>query len=225
MFDAVRIARPPPVFNSPPLPLIAPLTLMLVAAGGAKTRTAVVQHALPGSEPGLVAPSPTCSVPAEIVVPPEKVLSVLVSTTAPPVAVLLTPRLVGPATSDQRRLEDQRAAAAAQAVVRAAGREHPAVALGIEGAEADERQTGVEAAAEVDGLVLVGRGDDHRAARTGVQGRQEIVVQIADLLADDPGGADVDRRRTVIGGNGSDGTVQQRAGIAPSCCRPCRWAR
>ena len=56
-------------------------------------------NTLPGSEPGLVAPSPTCSVPAPIVVPPEKVLAVLVSTTAPPVAMLLIRRLVGPATS------------------------------------------------------------------------------------------------------------------------------
>ena len=64
--------------------------------GVAKTKAPLLETA-PGSEPAFMPPSPTCSVPCEIVVLPLKLLFGLVSTTIPLVAVLLIARLVGPA--------------------------------------------------------------------------------------------------------------------------------
>ena len=95
------MVRPPPVSLTPPLPLITPLTLRLIVAGGAKAKVLVVlaSATLPGSEPGLVALSPTCSVPALTVTPPLKLLAVLVSTTAPAEAVPLTSRLTEPSNA------------------------------------------------------------------------------------------------------------------------------
>ena len=93
----MRISVPPAVSFTLPLPLITPGTVTLMFKGVAKSNgTGVLFTTLPTSEPGLVEPSPTCSVPLLIVVTPVKLLFVLVKTTTPLVAGLLTTRPVGP---------------------------------------------------------------------------------------------------------------------------------
>jgi hypothetical protein len=69
-----------PFTNTGPLPPIAPANTC--GLGLAKT-SATLFVTRPGTEPLLLAPSPNCSVPPEMVVPPVKVLVVLLSTNVP----------------------------------------------------------------------------------------------------------------------------------------------
>ena len=64
---------PPAESATVPGPLIAPVWVMELFTGVAKTKAPLLETA-PGSEPAFVPPSPICNVPCEIVVPPLKLL-------------------------------------------------------------------------------------------------------------------------------------------------------
>ena len=67
VFVPVRTSIPGPVIVMLPLPLIAPANVWLLGLANVSRALSVMP---PATEPFLLAPSPSCSVPSVIVVPP-----------------------------------------------------------------------------------------------------------------------------------------------------------